>query len=578
MVNCTRIDAILSRLQGVKKTKDGYSALCPAHEDQRASLSVSIGSDGRGLVKCHAGCKTEDVMAAVGMTMADLAPSDSFQTRRNPARKKATKPGGKVFSTWEAAAEAVAKKIGGAVAATWPYHDAAGNEVARIVRIELPGGSKDYRPLSRDPGGWRIGGIDEPRPLYCLSELAGATWVYVTEGEKAADAARSIALVATTSMHGAQSPGKTDWLPLAGKDVVILPDNDKPGSEYAKTVAGILLGLSPPARVRIAELPGLAEKGDIFDWVHIQDAAEPEAMNAQVEKLAHAAPLYSFEGDSANTTIVAADKNDEDNSDPWPATMNDAAFHGLAGEIVRTISPHSESDLVAILSQVLVVYGNMIGRRAYFRAEADRHFGNLFVCLVGNTSKGRKGSSWGQVAKLAEAISPDWYPDRVASGLSSGEGLIWAVRDAIFKKEPIREGGKVKGQGMITGYQDVLADEGVSDKRLLVLESEFASVLKNVARERNTLSPILRQAWETGALRRAYLNYRPHHAERTPQAHHGSRYGEWLGESSFVALCSEEQVFTRRRQPRSALSGAANRQNASVCQIRYRGARDSARC
>ena len=186
-------------------------------------------------------------------------------------------------------------------------------------------------------------------------------------------------------------------------------------------------------------------------------------------------------------------------AEPWPEQIDQAAFHGLAGEIVRTIDPHTEADPVAILGQTLVAFGNLIGRTSCFRAEADCHFGNLFLVLVGSTSKGRKGSSWGQVARVMGQVDEEWAEARVKNGLSSGEGVIWAVRDEIVRQEPIREGGR-KG-GPVVGYEEVIADAGVDDKRLLVVETEFASVLKAAARERNTLSPVIRAAWDTGTLR-----------------------------------------------------------------------------
>ncbi len=96
-------------------------------------------------------------------------------------------------------------------------------------------------------------------------------------------------------------------------------------------------------------------------------------------------------------------------------------------------------------------------------------------------------------------MAPDWCKGNVASGLASGEGLIWNVRDPIKRKEPIREAGKKTGK--IIDYQEVIADEGIDDKRLLVMESEFASVLQVCSRDRNTLSAVMRQAWDTGYLR-----------------------------------------------------------------------------
>src|SRR5262249_31882965 len=87
-------------------------------------------------------------------------------------------------------------------------------------------------------------------------------------------------------------------------------------------------------------------------------------------------------------------------------------------------------------------FGNVIGRKAHFRVEADDHFTNEFIVLLGRTSKGRKGTSLGQIRKLFEDADPEWLKDCVQSGLASGEGLKWAVRDAIFKSEAIKEEGR----------------------------------------------------------------------------------------------------------------------------------------
>ena len=97
-----------------------------------------------------------------------------------------------------------------------------------------------------------------------LPDLAGANRVYVCEGEKAADAVRSIGLTATTSAHGCESPGKADWGPLAGKEIIILPDNDSPGGKYADAVAALLAALPWPWRAgRWLAVRGLADVGDL---------------------------------------------------------------------------------------------------------------------------------------------------------------------------------------------------------------------------------------------------------------------------------------------------------------------------
>jgi hypothetical protein len=179
---------------------------------------------------------------------------------------------------------------------------------------------------------------------------------------------------------------------------------------------------------------------------------------------------------------------------PWPS-LSEEALHGLAGEIVQTIEPETESDPVAILGQLLVAFGNAVGRGPHFMVESDAHHSNLFTCLVGQSSRGRKGTSRGRVMHLMSYADDAWCKNCLISGLSSGEGLIWCVRDAVTRMEPVKEKGRV------TGYQEVIVDEGVADKRLLVDEAEFAQVLKVLQREGNSLSPVIRQSWDTGNLR-----------------------------------------------------------------------------
>jgi hypothetical protein len=113
-------------------------------------------------------------------------------------------------------------------------------------------------------------------------------------------------------------------------------------------------------------------------------------------------------------------------SQDWPAPPSDTAYHGPLGELVHLINPHTEADPVAILTQLLVAFGNSIGRTPYVSVEADRHYPNLFSVLVGETAKARKGTSWGQARRVIAGADPVWE-DRIMGGLSSGEGLIAQV-------------------------------------------------------------------------------------------------------------------------------------------------------
>jgi hypothetical protein len=233
----------------------------------------------------------------------------------------------------------------------------------------------------------------------------------------------------------------------------------------------------------------LRGRPDVADWIFDEGFAledeqiEEELRRRQVEggELIEALDLVADVRDARN----GDGPGDETEGKPlgptdWPAPVEEAAYHGLAGRVVRTIEPHSEADPVALLAQTLVVSGSLIGRGPHCRVEADDHHPALFAIVVGETSKARKGSSYGHIERLARSADPSWA-DRVESGLTSGEGLIWAVRDPEQRSD---------GE-----------DEGVSDKRLLIFESEFANVLRVLERQGNRLSTVVRDAWDGRPLR-----------------------------------------------------------------------------
>src|SRR5215213_5585833 len=169
----------------------------------------------------------------------------------------------------------------------------------------------------------------------------------------------------------------------------------------------------------------------------------------------------------------------------WPV-LAEEAYQGLAGEVVRAIAPNTESDPVAILALFLAAYGNMIGRGAHFVVEGDTHHCKLWPVLVGKSSLARKGTAQGRVKQVLRRIDEHWYFNCQAQGLSSGEGLIYHVRDRKTKE------GK--------DGETVVVDEGVTDKRLMLTEPEFAGPLTVMQREGNTLSVALRMAWDDTTL------------------------------------------------------------------------------
>jgi hypothetical protein len=204
---------------------------------------------------------------------------------------------------------------------------------------------------------------------------------------------------------------------------------------------------------------------------------------------------YSLRSQIAKAEYADATNHDDGepavSAVPWPAPPGQMAYHGLGGEIVNTISPHSEADPAGMLVMFLCAFGNLIGPTAHFEVESMRHYARLFVVLCGETSRGRKGSAWSNVRYFFELTDEDWLRGHVTRGLSSGEGLIFNVRDPVVKPGKDENGNA----------EEKVIDEGVTDKRLLVIEEELGAVLKRGQREGNTLLDVVRQAWDYGDLR-----------------------------------------------------------------------------
>jgi hypothetical protein len=132
--------------------------------------------------------------------------------------------------------------------------------------------------------------------------------------------------------------------------------------------------------------------------------------------------------------------------------------------------------------QLLVWVGNALGRGVYWTTEGDKQFTNLFAVLVGDSAKSRKGTSAGRIRQLMQTAAPAWVKDCIKKGLSSGEGVIWAIRDEVTK---------IDNKG-----EEVVVVDGVDDKRLLLDEREFFQALAVMKREGNTVSGVVRDGWD----------------------------------------------------------------------------------
>ncbi len=266
------LDRLRSGLKGWRHTgqKDQYEARCPVHDDGTASLSVGIKGD-KIVMKCHAGCATNDILAAVGLKMADLMPPKPSRSKR------------------------------GKIVATYDYHSVDGTLLSQAVRFE-PKGFSQRKPK---PGGgwlWKVDGVK--RVPYRLPELAKADHaapLFVVEGEKDVDRLRSIGLVATCNAAGAGKWTVEHSEYLRGRHVVILPDNDKTGREHAQSVAKSLAGIA--ASCKVVALPGLPDKGDVSDWLDNGGTID-ELMRAVGEAQNASADAVRSEGNPPSESVL----------------------------------------------------------------------------------------------------------------------------------------------------------------------------------------------------------------------------------------------------------------------------------
>lgn len=159
--------------------------------------------------------------------------------------------------------------------------------------------------------------------------------------------------------------------------------------------------------------------------------------------------------------------------EPWPS-LNELAYHGLAGEIVRLFRPHTEADPVALLVSFLSEVGAMLNRGPHLMLDGSFHPLLFWPVLVGRSSKSRKGTTDKRIAYLMQQADNTWTRGAFKGTLSSGEGLAYAVRDAEAREDT----GKDKGRP---------TDPGVEDKRLFLVQSEFGAVLRVMSREGNSL-------------------------------------------------------------------------------------------
>lgn len=200
-----------------------------------------------------------------------------------------------VFANLEDYERTLGKRHGG----TWLYPNADGSPCMAEVRENLPDGGKRFKVLHSVGNGWAWGDCPGPSPIYNLPAVTDAEVVYVMEGPKCCALAIECGLIATTNPHGGTAASKANWQPLAGREVIVIPDNDSIGEKHAADVARIVTALHPPARAKIVRLP-LENEGDDFEQFKL--ARTPREVREQIAALVEAAEWHTPTPDAAPPT------------------------------------------------------------------------------------------------------------------------------------------------------------------------------------------------------------------------------------------------------------------------------------
>lgn len=436
---------LLSRLDGARASGSGkWTARCPAHDDKSPSLSIAEGMAGRVLLKCHAGCSLESILSARGLALSDLGPEQRERIR-----------------------------------VRYEVCTRAGDVVAVHERTDKPDGSKAF--MWRRPDGTAgLGGLAmRDLPLFGAELLdAEEGPVIVTEGEKAAGSLRSLGRLALGTVTGAAvTPSSRSLEDLRGRDVILWPDCDEPGRVHMERVSAALQGIASSVRLFTW---GTSAGDDAADFVGRGGTAD------ELARLLDVPAIVTSGTDPEPSPVPAAKPTKRDAPEP----LQLVAYHGPLGELVRVLEPQTEADPAAVLLQLLAAFGSIVGSGP-FAIGGGRHHANLFVAIIGKTAKARKGVSMSEALRIFRLfeVGETWLARRVLVGLSSGEGIVSAVRDP---------GGEDVGEG---------------DKRVLFREEELARIMAAGGREGSTLSSVLRQAWDSAPIGIVTKAQRMHCAE-----------------------------------------------------------------
>ena len=467
-----RLRAALQQ-QGCEVTGSDGSMLarCPAHEDDGRSLSIIAGEDGVAVV-CEAGCQVEAVMAALGVPLRDRTVDAGLRSGEDGQ--------GSGVATEDRVGPADRSAGQGMLRCSCGEED--GTAQVGIHAVECRSGvSCGDGAGSRGGGRGRMGAADPTadRRSAFIDAVASGAPVFIVGSERCVDALAAVGLVATT-VPSEDGPGRAQWRAcFAGAArVVVLPHNDPQSAASADAVVSELDGVAE--ELLVVSLPGLAHGAGVADW--LQAGGTAQQLRDAVCRARRAQGAVVGEG----LTVIGRSAG-RPATWRWPEPLAGHVYaHTAAGEWAAYLDEAriTEADPAAVFVQTLTGLAAMIGIGPHLRRGVSVWPPRWFALVVGQTSRARKGTSWEAAGALLRAVDGDFLTQRTRSGFGSGEALLGPMADPPE--------AHAQGQGRPAAGPD---------RRLLVVETEFARVLDVAERHGSTLSANLRDLFDSGPVR-----------------------------------------------------------------------------
>lgn len=216
-----------------KKVGKSYKGHCPTHDDKNPSLSINEGRDGGVVINCFAGCESQKPFESLLSTYKLKNGQSGDVSSVKPSFKRASE---------------------------YMYQDESGKTVSKVTRSK----SKKFLQYHLFEDRWVSGGAKCKLQPYHFYKWKDSSRVFLVEGEKDVETMESYGFRATTTIGGSGGWRSEYGKYFKSKDVIVIPDNDKPGRSYAEKATN---GILPFAKsVKRLDLPNLKEKGDVTDW------------------------------------------------------------------------------------------------------------------------------------------------------------------------------------------------------------------------------------------------------------------------------------------------------------------------